>query len=93
MRKKSMKVYLIYLKSLSFEKIWRRFASSHLFIFKNKKKKKKKKKKKNAGIFQNKKESFGFVIFYNNMKILDYFRRWCKKCNLVIRIAFSSMYN
>ena len=90
MRKKSMKVYLIYLKSLSFEKIWRRFASSHLFIFKNQIKKK---KKKNAGIFQNKKESFAFVIFYNNMKILDYFRRWCKKCNLVIRIAFSSMYN
>ena len=46
MRKKSMKVYLIYLKSLSFEKIWRRFASSHLFIFKNQIKKKKKKKKK-----------------------------------------------
>ena len=89
MRKKSMKVYLIYLKSLSFEKIWRRFASSHLFIFKNQIKK----KKKNAGIFQNKKESFGFVIFYNNMKILDYFTRWCKKCNLVIRIVFSSMYN
>ena len=44
MRKKSMKVYLIYLKSLSFEKIWRRFASSHLFIFKNQIKKKKKKK-------------------------------------------------
>ena len=42
MRKKSMKVYLIYLKSLSFEKIWRRFASSHLFIFKNQIKKKKK---------------------------------------------------
>ena len=41
MRKKSMKVYLIYLKSLSFEKIWRRFASSHLFIFKNQIKKKK----------------------------------------------------
>ena len=89
MHKKSMKVYLIYLKSLSFEKIWRRFASSHLFIFKNQIKK----KKKNAGIFQNKKESFGFVIFYNNMKILDYFTRWCKKCNLVIRIVFSSMYN
>ena len=88
MHKKSMKVYLIYLKSLSFEKIWRRFASSHLFIFKNQIK-----KKKNAGIFQNKKESFGFVIFYNNMKILDYFTRWCKKCNLVIRIVFSSMYN
>ena len=43
MHKKSMKVYLIYLKSLSFEKIWRRFASSHLFIFKNQIKKKKKK--------------------------------------------------
>ena len=41
MHKKSMKVYLIYLKSLSFEKIWRRFASSHLFIFKNQIKKKK----------------------------------------------------